>query len=84
MMASQNGHSAVVDALLAKGAETDVRANDGVTALIAASNADHFTVVKALLANGADVDVQTNNGVTALSAAHTVGIKKMLRAAAKP
>ena len=49
------GHLAVVEALLAKGADRDAKTTDyGFTALIYASEEGHLAVVEALLAKGAD------------------------------
>jgi hypothetical protein len=65
-MASREGHLDVVLALLAKGADVNAKASNGLTALVQASLHDHLAVVQALLANGADVNAKANNGVTAL------------------
>ena len=66
MMASQQGHLDVVQALLAKGADVNAKDNDGATALMLASQNGHLDVVQALLAKGADVNAKANDGVTAL------------------
>jgi len=54
MIASMKGNYEVVKALLARGAEVDLRDNDGFTALVLASARGHREVVKLLLAAGAD------------------------------
>jgi ankyrin repeat protein len=50
MGASFRGHTDVVKALLAKGADVNAKSSDGETALIAASVGDHAEIVKMLLA----------------------------------
>ena len=80
-MASQNGHGATVEALLAKGAAIDVQRNDGVTALIIASYSGHTEIVAVLLAKGANTELQFKDGSAALDLAKTLTIKDMLRAA---
>jgi ankyrin repeat protein len=85
MKASQAGHLDVVQALLAKGAEVNAKANNGGTALMLASLAGHPDVVQALLAQGADVNAKTSGGVTALMAAKDFAvIGLLLHAGAKP
>ncbi len=73
MMASQNGHTEVVNLLLANNA--DVNAADktnGVTALWMASHNGHTKVVKLLLANKAEVNAAHTDGRTPLwLTAHT-------------
>ena len=49
-------------ALLAKGAEIDLQAKDGSTALFMASQNGHEGIVQALVAKGAEIDHQVNNG----------------------
>ncbi|KNC69297.1 hypothetical protein SARC_18195, partial [Sphaeroforma arctica JP610] len=61
--ASQNGHKDVVELLLAKGADINVKNNDslqqfGRTSLYVASENGHKDVVELLLAKGADIHVQ--------------------------
>ena len=62
-----------VKAQLDKGADVNLKGQDGVTALIAASLMGHQDVVKVLLAKGADVNARTNNGEAALSLAARYG-----------
>ena len=70
MLESGHGHTEVVEQLLAKGADVNAKRNDGVTALIMASQQGHTEVVKQLLAKkGVDVNGKANNGATALSLA---------------
>ena len=49
MWASANGHAAVVETLLSRGAEIEARADDGWTALMAASFMGQAAVVETLL-----------------------------------
>ena len=68
MFASKHGHTPVVEALLAKGADVNSKDEGGYTALIMAS-LDQLAVVKLLLAKGADVNAVAKNGTTALTLA---------------
>lgn len=68
--AASNGHKALVELLLAKGA--DVEAKDrrhGDTALMGAARNGHKEIVASLLGRGADVNVKDNRGRTALTLA---------------
>ena len=56
ILASALGHEGVVQALLAKGAEIDLQAKNGGTALMLASEKGHEGIVQALLARGAEID----------------------------
>ena len=72
-IASQRGHLAVAEALLAAGADKDTAKDNGVTALFIASQNGHLAVVQALLAAGADKDTANDNGATALVIASQQG-----------
>lgn len=63
----------IVKILLAQGADVNVKANNGVTALMRASWKGHGEIVKILLAKGADVNVKSNSGATALMMASRKG-----------
>ena len=63
-----------------KGADVYAKANNGTTALIAASREGHKEVVQALLDKGADVNTKANNGTTALIAASQEGHKEVVQA----
>jgi TonB family protein len=67
-----------VQALLAKGAEVDIKDARGQTALIGASYNGHIDVVHALLAKGADVNIKNINGGTALDAAKSKGYMEIV------
>jgi ankyrin repeat protein len=73
LMASWDGNTNRVQALLAKGAEVNTKDSRGMTALMVASEKGHVEVVKALLASGADVNIKTNEGWTALMFASEKG-----------
>ena len=55
-----------MQALLARGADVELQANNGATAFSMASQQGHEEIVKALLAEGANVELQANNGATRL------------------
>jgi ankyrin repeat protein len=86
MVASVNGHAAIVKLLLAAGADVDNADKYGWTALIDASGRGHIAVVRALLAAGADVDRATDRGWTALIHAsyfdHAAIVRTLLAAGA--
>ena len=51
-----NGHSAVVEQLVAAGAEVNWQEEDGATALMAAAGEGHSAIVEQLVAAGAEVN----------------------------
>ena len=65
MIASQNGHSEVVELLLSKQADVNIQSN-GWTALMIASHNGYSRIAELLLLNKADVNIQNNDGFTAL------------------
>ena len=73
MSASHGGHLAVVNVLLAAGAEVDKMSFDGMTALMKASRLGHVDIIKALLDNGANVNMVDKSGNTALMFASWMG-----------
>ena len=77
--AAMQGDTEKVQALLAKGADVNAKANNGATALIAAAWGGHSDTVQALLAKGADVKAKTNGGGTALMMAIKEGHKEIVR-----
>jgi len=87
MHASKEGNIAQVNALLAKGADVNVKDSHGLTALMLASQNGHSEVVKLLLAKGADINAKANNGRTALMEAsqngHSEAVKLLKAAGAK-
>jgi ankyrin repeat protein len=56
-MASQNGHTSVVDVLLRHGADPNLANHDGFTPLCIASQNGHTSVVDVLLRHGADPNI---------------------------
>jgi ankyrin repeat protein len=76
------GHTDIVKALLAHGADVNAKEDRGRTALIYAVYNGHTDIVKALLKEGADVDVK-NKDITALMIAayngHTDIVKALLK-----
>jgi hypothetical protein len=78
--AARRGDTAVVQALLDKGADVNARTTDGTTALIAATRGGHGAVIKVLLDKGADVNAKRMDGVTALMVAAESGYTHIVRA----
>jgi ankyrin repeat protein len=82
--AAFNGHTAIVDYLLKRGAEIDAKTQNGSTALFFAARFGHIEAVKLLLKNEADPTIANENGETAVDWAmknkHT-DIEDLLRAA---
>lgn len=68
--ASSEGHADVVSALVAGGADVNLKDQDETTALMAASARGHLEVVKELLKAGASVNDQNKDGHTALMFAY--------------
>ncbi|PNH10008.1 Ankyrin repeat domain-containing protein 29 [Tetrabaena socialis] len=73
-------HEAVVEALLAAGADKEAKTVDGATALYIASENGHEAVVEALLAAGADKDAKEGDGWTALHIASQNGHEEVVEA----
>jgi len=67
------GHTAVVELLLAAGADVDAKNNYGWTALHYAAAYGHADVVELLLEAGADIKAKNNSGGTALHYAAAYG-----------
>lgn len=66
VLASSDGNLAMVEQLLAKGVDANLKDEDGETALIRAVVAGHNGVVQTLLAKGADINAKNKTGETAL------------------
>lgn len=71
--AARNGHLAVVQCLLERGAAIEPRADDGFTPLHFASCFGHQRVVELLLNQGAEIETQDNFGHTPLHSASYSG-----------
>ncbi len=82
--AAFNGHTAIVDYLLKRGAEIDATTQSGSTALFFAARFGHIEAVKLLLKNEADPTISNENGETAVDWAmksKQTDIENLLRAA---
>jgi ankyrin repeat protein len=66
MLAAVHGHGAMVEALLALGADVNAGGSGGVTALLLAVRHRQLDTVEALLKAGAEVDAQAADGSTAV------------------
>jgi ankyrin repeat protein len=64
--AAFNGHAAVVDYLLQKGAEINATTANGSTALLFAARFGHLAVVELLLQHKADPNIANERGATAI------------------
>jgi len=64
--AAFNGHAAVVDYLLKKGAEINATTANGSTALLFAARFGHLEVVELLLQNNANPNIANERGATAI------------------
>ena len=85
--AAANGHMAMVNELLKRGASVDLQTRLGVTPLMAAAYYGHLSIVLRLLQHSADPDLQDTDGGTALMLAagkgHEACVQALLRAKAK-
>ena len=68
-LAAARGHCSVVNALLSKEANPEVRDSQMRTPLMKAADSGHMDVVRCLLTNGADPDLFDASGLTALHVA---------------
>ncbi len=64
--AAFNGHTAVAEYLLKKGAEVNATTENGSTALLFAARFGHIEVVELLLRNNADPNIANERGATAI------------------
>ena len=71
LTAAAKGDVATVKAVLASGANANVKDEDGLNALMYAARKDNAAVIAALIGGGADINAKDNGGWTALMfAAH--------------
>ena len=66
MWAAAEGHAAVIEALVAHGADVHARSNGGFTALLFAAREGCIACIDALLDHGADINLDDPDGTTAL------------------
>ena len=69
----------IIQQLIGKGTNINIQNEDGVTALMTASNEGLSEVVELLLQNGADPNIHSNNGRTALMCACNHGNSKVAK-----
>jgi len=77
--AAGRGDLAVVELLLAAGANVNKRSHDGATPLYAAALGGHLAVARALVAARAETWATTNSGYSALEAAQVSGNGELLK-----
>ena len=78
-VASSDGETDKVQALLAQGADVNNTDNEGRTALMVAALRGHTEIVQSLLEQGGDVNAKDNNGRTALMTAENMGYVEIIR-----
>ena len=87
-IASQEGHSKIVELLLSEGANPNTASSDGVTSLYLASQNGHIKVVNTLLKKMADPNIARNDKETPLFKASYKGhlriVRSLLEAGADP
>ena len=79
LSAAKTGDLALVETLLDRGADIEVR-DIGRTALMLASRMGEAAVVRTLLNRGADINARNEEGETALDIAYDDGHKKVINA----
>ena len=77
ILATSDGHTEIVTALLAQGADVNAQNENDNTALMCAAYGGHTEIVTALVAQGADVNAQNKDGETALMWATRGGHKEV-------
>src|SRR6185503_12346389 len=80
MYAALSGRTAVVKALLDRGAAVNAKDNEGHTALMFAAVNGHSATVSMLLDHGADVNARANDGGTPLMLAVSGGATDIVQA----
>ena len=75
MMASQNGHTEIVEVLLEKGAQVDIQSSTEKSSLHLASRNGHTKVVRLLLEKSAQVNEGVSTLVAAVEGQHTESVK---------
>ncbi|HCJ12465.1 MAG: hypothetical protein A2Y14_05495 [Verrucomicrobia bacterium GWF2_51_19] len=64
--AAMNGHTEIVDLLIAAGGDPNIKTNDGSNALMLAAWFGKIDIVKLLIKAATNLDIQNDNGDTAL------------------
>jgi len=82
LTAASKGDVATVNAMLASGANPNIKDDEGISALMYAARKDNADVVAALVAKGADINAKDNDAWTALMFAakknHVASVKRLL------
>ena len=73
LMAAENGHVEVAEALIKAGCDVDKAEKNGVTPLLKAAQNGHVKVAEPLIEAGCDVDKADSDGATPLSRAAQYG-----------
>jgi len=81
--AAANGHTEVVELLIAAKANVNARDTGGATPLVSAAAANHPDTVAVLLAHGADITARGPGGKTAAQIADERGYKEVAAALRK-
>jgi len=79
---SKEGNYKEAEKYVKKGANVNVKCDEGNTALMWASYSGHLNIVKLFVKHGADVNAKNNAGYTALMLARAMGhteISKLLK-----
>ena len=80
MIRGEAGNKEIVELLIAKGADVNVKVEDEIeTPLHSAASRGHKEIVELLIAEGADVNAKNCAGKTPLDAAQKKGIVDLLR-----
>jgi len=79
MVSAHANQVAIMDILVAKGAELEVRDKDGFTALFQAVTSEKREAARFLIEKGADVNTRLNDGKTPLMAAAETGSTEMIK-----
>lgn len=78
LRAAGGGHRAVVDLLLARGADVGLAADSGATPLSAAASMRHLDILDHLLTAGADIEQRLPGGLTVLMIACALGLPELV------